>query len=349
MAASAISEQIDQIKEETNQTIKQVLHGRKISNNAPSRWLSKGIDDFKTAGLSSLLYGLLFAIAGAITIWYTRSNPIFVMAIVTGFYLVGPPVAAGIYDMSQRIEQGEKPSLLHAISVLGKNTRCLLGLTLILGALMIVWTGVATLIVNAFFGDSSGFGSGWSALFTGDQSLPFTGILLIGGILLALVASTVSFTFLPLLSHKRMGTITVLAILAIIMFAWVRMMILAINTFVNNSNTIASGWDALINNPQFSGFMLVFMLAGIIFAGIAFTLSVIAVPLIIDRRVDVFTAISTSVEAVKKNPVAMFRWAATIAVLIAVGMGLFFIGLAIAMPVIGHASWHAYREIIVEE
>ena len=127
------------------------------------------------------------------------------------------------------------------------------------------------------------------------------------------------------------------------------MMILAINTFLNNSETIASGWDALINNPQFSSFMLVFMFVGMIFAGIAFTLSVIAVPLIIDRRVNVMTAISTSIKAVKKNPVPMFRWAATIAVLIAVGISLFFVGLAIAIPVIGHASWHAYREIVIEE
>lgn len=322
---------------------------RKISNNAPSRWLSKGIDDFKTSNITSLLYGLLFVIAGAITIWYTKSNPIFVMAIITGFYLVGPPVAAGIYDMSQRIERGEKPSLLHAISVLGRNSRCLLGLTLILGTLMLVWTGVATLIVNAFFGDSAGFSSGWAALFSGEQSVPFTGILLIGGILLAMVASAISLTFVPLLSHKRMGSVTVLVILGLIMFAWVRTMVLAINAFLDNSDTIASGWSALFNNPQFSSFLIVFLLAGLVFAAIAFTISVIAVPLIIHRNVNVFTAISTSVEAVKKNPLPMFRWAATIAVLITVGLGLFFVGLAIALPIIGHASWHAYREIIVDE
>ena len=344
MSASTTSNQIDQITEDK---LHPAIDIRTITNDAPSRWLSKGIEDFKIGNINSLLYGLFFALVGAITIWYTRSNPVFVMAIVTGFYLVGPPVAAGIYDMSQRIEQGARPSLLHAISVLGRNTRCLLGLTFILGALMVSWTGVSTLIVNAFFGDSSSFSSGWSALFSGGQSLPFTGILLIGGILLALIASALSLTLLPLLSHKRMGTITVLAILAIIMFAWIRMMILAINTFIINSNTIASGWDALLNNPQFSSFILVFMLVGMIFAGIAFTLSVIAVPLIIDRRVNVLTAISASIKAVKKNPVAMFRWAATIAVLIAVGIGLFFIGLAIAIPVIGHASWHAYREIVV--
>jgi len=45
----------------------------------------------------------------------------------------------------------------------------------------------------------------------------------------------------------------------------------------------------------------------------------------------------------------MFRWAVTIAVLIAVCLALFFIGLAIALPVIGHASWHAYRELVVED
>lgn len=322
---------------------------KQISNDAPSRWLSKGIEDFKSANIHSLLYGLLFVIAGAITIWYTKSNPVFVMAIVTGFYLVGPPVAAGLYDMSQRMEKGEKPTLLNAISVLGRNTRCLLGLTLILGTLMIAWTGVATLIVNAFFGDSSGFSSGWNALFSGEQAIPFAGILLIGGIVLAMIASAVSLTFVPLLSHKQMGSVTVLVILSLIMFAWVRTMIMAINAFLDNPDTIASGWSALFNSPQFTPFLIVFLITGLVFAAIAFTISVVAVPLIIHRRVSVLAAISTSVKAVKKNPLPMFRWAATIAGLIAVGLGLFFIGLAIVFPILGHASWHAYREIIVEE
>lgn len=322
---------------------------KKISNNAPSRWLSKGIEDFKTANIHSLLYGVLFVIAGAITIWFTRSNPVFVMAIITGFYLVGPPVAAGIYDISHRIENGQKPSLLHAISVLGKNTRSLLGLTLILGTLMVAWTGVATLIVNAFFADTLVLSNGWSALFTGEQSVAFSGILLIGGIVLAMIASAVSLTFVPLLSHKQMGSVTVLVILGLIMFAWVRTMVMAINAFLNNTETITSGWNALFSNPQFMPFLLIFILAGLAFAAVAFTLSVVAVPLIIHRRVGVISAISTSIAAVKKNPLPMFRWAATIAALIAVGIGLFFVGLAIVFPIIGHASWHAYREVIVDD
>ncbi len=319
---------------------------QKIDRDAPSRWLSKGIEDFKISNINSLLYGLLFAVAGGITIWFTRSNPYLVMAIVTGFYLVGPPVAAGIYDMSQRIEKGEPPSLIHAISVLGRNTRSLLGLALILGALMVAWTGTATLITNAFLG---GEGSGIDSLFSGELSIPFSGVLLIGGILLALLASAISITFLPLLNNRQMGTVTVLVILGLIMLAWVRAMVLAINAFLDNSDAITSGWNEMMNNPQFLSFLGVFLIVGLLFAGVAFTLSVIAVPLIIHRRVGVMTAISTSITAVKKNPLPMFRWAATIAVLIAVGLGLFFIGLAVALPIIGHASWHAYREVIVDK
>jgi uncharacterized membrane protein len=319
---------------------------QKIDRDAPSRWLSKGIDDFKIANINSLLYGLIFTIAGGITIWFTKSNPYLVMAIITGFYLVGPPVAAGLYDMSRRIEEGESPSLIHAISVLGRNTRSLLGLTLILGALMVAWTGVATLITNAFLGGES---SGVTSLFSGDLSIPFSGVLLIGGLLLALFASAISITFLPLLNNKQMSTVTVLVILGLIMLAWVRVMVLAINAFLDNSDAIASGWNEMVSNPQFIGFLAVFLVVGLLFAGLAFTLSVIAVPLIIHRRVGVTTAISTSISAVKKNPLPMFRWAATIAVLIAVGLGLFFIGLAVALPIIGHASWHAYREVIIDK
>ncbi len=333
----------ENVRTNTQQAKKFII--QKIDSDAPSRWLTKGIDDFKVSNINSLLYGLIFAIAGIITIWFIRGNPYLVMAIITGFYLVGPPVAAGLYDMSQRIENGEPPSLLHAVSVLGRNTRSLLGLTLILGVLMVAWTGVATLITNAFLGGES---SGLTNLFSGELSIPFSGVLLIGGILLALLASAIAITFLPLINNKQMGTITVLIILGLIMLAWVRAMVLAINAFLDNSDAIASGWNEMMNNPQFLSFLAVFLIVGLLFAGLAFTLSVIAVPLIIHRRMGVMTAIATSIKAVKKNPLPMFRWAATIAVLIAVGLGLFFVGLAVALPIIGHASWHAYREVIVD-
>ena len=320
---------------------------RSVGTSAPNRWLAKGIQDFKKTNVNSLLYGLLFAIAGALTIWLTKSNPFFVMAILTGFYLVGPPVAAGIYDMSQRIENGEKPTLVHAISVLGRNIRCLLGLTFILGLLMVAWTGVAMLLVKIFFNDTSILSGSIQSMMSGEQTVPFAGVLLLGGIILAVLASALALTFLPLLSQRKIGTVTVLVILAAIMLSWVRLTVLAINAFVNSQESIAAQWNALLDQPQFLPFFAVFLLVGLIFAAIAFTISVVAVPLITHRNVNVFTAISTSIRTVQKNPKTMFRWAATIAVLMAVGIGFFYIGLAVALPVIGHASWHAYKELVV--
>jgi uncharacterized membrane protein len=126
-------------------------------------------------------------------------------------------------------------------------------------------------------------------------------------------------------------------------------MVMAVNAFVDNGEMIAGSWNALLNEPQFIPFLVVFLLVGLVFAAVAFTISVVSVPLIIERQIDVFTAIKTSIQAVRKNPLVMMRWAATIAVLLAVGIGFFFVGLAVVLPIIGHASWHAYREIIVEE
>lgn len=317
---------------------------RKIESSDTVKWLRKGIDDFKASNINSLLYGLMFVIAGGLTIWYTRGDPVFIMALVTGFYLVGPSVATGLYDISRRLEKGEKASFIQAIAVFGQNIRCLSGLTLILGSIMVAWTGVASLIVNAFFEGNNGI----AGLVTGEQAAPFLGILLIGGTVLALLASTISIVFLPLLNNRKMGTITMLVILGVIMLTWVRTMVLAINTFLDNSVIVTNGWNALTGDPQFMPFLIVFLLVGLVFAAAAFTISVIAVPMIIHRRVTVLTAISTSIQAVKTNPLPMFRWAATIAVLIAVGLGLFFVGLAITLPIIGHASWHAYKEIVVE-
>lgn len=322
---------------------------RKMGKTAPNRWLAKGIQDFKQTNINSLLYGLLFVIAGAVTIWLTKSNPFFVMAILTGFYLVGPPVAAGIYDMSQRLEEGKKPSLVHAVSVLGRNLRCLLSLTLVLGILMVLWTGAAMLLVNIFFEDTTLITGNWQALMSGEQTLPFAGVLLLGGIILAVLASALALTFLPLLSQNKIGTITVLVILAVIMISWVRLMTLSISAFLANSEAVTSSWSSMLSIPNFIPFIILFLLVGLIFAAIAFSISVVAVPLITHRNVSASKAISTSIRAVKTNPGTMFRWAATIAVLMAVGIGFFFIGLAVALPIIGHASWHAYRELVVNE
>ena len=84
---------------------------------------------------------------------------------------------------------------------------------------------------------------------------------------------------------------------------------------------------------------------GAIFASVAFGISAIAVPMLLDRKVDVITTVSASVRAVNLNRPAMILWAVLIAGLIAMGFAALFAGLAIAFPLIGYATWHAYREL----
>ena len=84
------------------------------------------------------------------------------------------------------------------------------------------------------------------------------------------------------------------------------------------------------------------------FASFIFVISVITIPYISDKNVSIWEAISTSIRVVLKNPAVMARWAATLAFLILGGMAFFFIGLLFTLPLAGHASWHAYREAVVE-
>jgi len=118
------------------------------------------------------------------------------------------------------------------------------------------------------------------------------------------------------------------------------------------ADSIALGddiWASLLNNDQFLSFIIVYIVVGAIFSVVAFSISVISVPLITDRKTDFVTAMITSVKTVIKNPVAMLSWAAFIAVMIFIGMLFFYIGLAITLPIIGHASWHAYRDLVIDD
>ena len=77
-----------------------------------------------------------------------------------------------------------------------------------------------------------------------------------------------------------------------------------------------------------------------------FASSVIAMPLLLDRRVDVLQAVLTSWQAVLTNPVPLALWAALIMVLTIFGLATLLLGLVVVLPLLGHASWHAYRDLV---
>ena len=96
-------------------------------------------------------------------------------------------------------------------------------------------------------------------------------------------------------------------------------------------------------------FLIVGTLIGAIFAAVVFTITAVSIPLIYERPIDIVTAIATSILTVRANWQAMFGWAAMIAVFTACGAALFLVGLAVALPVLAYATWHAYRDLIDPE
>ncbi len=95
---------------------------------------------------------------------------------------------------------------------------------------------------------------------------------------------------------------------------------------------------------------VVFILVGNLFGGVIafaiFSITVVSVPLLLDRDVDFVTAMISSVRAVKLNPWPLLAWAATIALFLAFGLLSGLLGLIVALPLLGHASWHVYRKLV---
>src|SRR3954447_6741524 len=87
-------------------------------------------------------------------------------------------------------------------------------------------------------------------------------------------------------------------------------------------------------------------LIGFVFAAVVLAISVISFPLLLDRDVGVAIAVQTSVRAVLTNPVPMALWGLIVAGLLALGFATLLIGLAVIVPVLGHATWHLYRRVV---
>jgi uncharacterized membrane protein len=80
---------------------------------------------------------------------------------------------------------------------------------------------------------------------------------------------------------------------------------------------------------------------------VAFAISVVSVPILMRHDVDVLTAIALSAQLVMNNPGPMLLWAWLIAILSAMGLATLFVGLIIVFPLVGHATWHAYKSVVI--
>ena len=238
---------------------------RQITAGAIPRWLQAGWRDFRCGGKASLFYGVCFAAAGwLMQIVFAKAYALFA-GLTTGFLLLGPLLAMGLYDLSRRIELGERPTLLPSLAAWRPNLSNVALFSALLVVVLLVWARASIVIFALFF----------------DGGLP---------------------TFADV--------------------------VLTVLTF---------------EQPDFA---LAYFTVGGFFAIFVFAISVIAVPLMVDRKTDAVTAAISSVLACARNPGPMLLWALCIVLLVGIGFATFFLGLIVTMPVIGHATWHAYRDLV---
>ncbi len=136
-------------------------------------------------------------------------------------------------------------------------------------------------------------------------------------------------------------------VLVLVVLVW---MLAALLVFALFYDQPVPTWENFIPEVFLSGKSPVFLFSGIfagaLIAGFTFSITAISVPMLMDRRVDVLTAMQTSMRAVWKNWQAMTLWASLIVMFVGVGIATFYIGLVVSMPLIGHATWHAYRDLV---
>ncbi|MCB5176153.1 MULTISPECIES: DUF2189 domain-containing protein [Microvirga] len=232
--------------------------------------LSKGFDDFWAMPSHLVFLGLIYPIAGAClaALTFTNNALPLLYPLASGFALLGPLAAIGLYEISRRREMGLEPSWQDAFDVLrSPSIPSIIALGVLLLGIFLAWLTTARMLYEGLFG----------------------------------YAAPESYT-----------------------------------RFVNEVLTTSQGLQLIVLGN----------LLGFVFAVAVLSISVISFPLLLDRDVGAAVAIHTSVRAVLANPFTMAVWGLIVAGALLLGSLPLFVGLAIVMPVLGHATWHLYRRVV---
>jgi uncharacterized membrane protein len=110
----------------------------------------------------------------------------------------------------------------------------------------------------------------------------------------------------------------------------------SVGQFLHDVLTTRAGWNLILLGNG----------VGFLFAVAVLAISVVSFPLLLDRDVGAAVAVMTSIRAILTNPLTMALWGLIVAVLLLIGSLPFFVGLAVVLPVLGHATWHLYRKVV---
>lgn len=140
-------------------------------------------------------------------------------------------------------------------------------------------------------------------------------------------------------------------ILALLLAVWIRVSVVVVALFFASDLPSEEAVLAqLAGTPEGWLFMAAYAAAGLGFALLVFATSVVSIPMLLDRPgMDTLTAMIASFAALRRNFPAMALWALVIVVFTAVGFLTFKLGLVLVVPLIGHASWHVYRDCVAPQ
>jgi uncharacterized membrane protein len=232
--------------------------------------LAKGVEDFLAMPTHVLFVIVIYPIAGVIigAVTFELDLIPLLFPLASGFALIGPFAAIGLYELSRRREAGLDTSWAHAYEPLkARSAGSIVVVGLVLMAIFLAWLVIA-------------MGLYWALYGTQKQDSIFA--------------------------------------------------------FAEEVLTTERGWALIVLGN----------LVGFAFSLIALAVSVVSIPMLVDRNVDALTAIETSLALVRSNPRTMLLWGFIVAGLLVMGMLPLFVGLAVVMPILGHATWHLYRRAV---
>lgn len=148
--------------------------------------------------------------------------------------------------------------------------------------------------------------------------------------------------------RRNPGSIGLFALmLAFMLSVWERLSAVLVGLFLKH-DLVANGYFSLglLFKADHLGFVIAYLVLGAMLAGLVFCLAAVSLPLMMDRPVDMVTAVITSLWTVLRNPLPMLVWAGIIVALTLIGLLTAMVSLVILFPLLGHATWHAYRDLV---
>ncbi|WP_180683336.1 DUF2189 domain-containing protein [Tepidicella baoligensis] len=231
---------------------------------SPLRWLAWGWRDLVANPLPGLMHGVGLAGFGGLLLWLAHDQFWWLAGAFSGFLIVAPVLATGLYTVSRQAQQGEKVCCREVLRVWLSGDRRLMGFGLLLALA----------------------GTGWV--------LTSAGLITLWSV--APVEKPVDF-----LHHV-----------------------------------------VLAPAP---GLFEVWLLLGALLAAPMFASSIVTLPMLVDTQAPLWVAVGESWRAVGSHPVVMAFWALLIVTLVGLGLATLMLGLIVIVPVLGHASWHAYVDL----